>query len=246
MSHFRTFKQSCLAASALTLILAGFESSSYAVGDCLGGCAPQVPCPCAADGVCRPKRATWGYSQTRWRTWPGEQLGQQPTLADGATPDQVEGEALVPFETPPAEQEDLRGPAKAKVDRSDDEEATDEAIDGAVDDPAVLLPGPEALPAFDPQGNNQDDQFELPQMEDAPPALPASLRQAARSLDMLQQTTNQQPTTTQNIAASPVQQASWTGQPSIALINPASAIVPPQGETLQQAIYYEASDQSGQ
>lgn len=30
-----------------------------------------TPPPCSAEGACVPRRATWGYSQTQWRLWPG-------------------------------------------------------------------------------------------------------------------------------------------------------------------------------
>jgi len=232
MSHFRKLHQTCLVVSTLVLMLAGFESLSYGVGECLGGCSPDAPCPCAADGVCRPKRATWGYSRTRWRTWPGEEAAQQPTRADGA-PGSDPSEPLVPYETPPADQEDLRGPAKAKVDRSNDD------AEGDVEEPASLLPSPDAIPAFDPQSN---EMFEVPPMEDAPPALPASLRQAALQLSRPKRVAQRNPAIVTPVVRQPVQQATWVDQPAIALINPASAVVEPEGETLQQAIYFEASD----
>lgn len=225
MSHHDTCKL-CLAIGVLAATLAGSGSLSYGVT----GCQPQTPCPCAADGVCRPNRETWGHYKTRWRTWPGEISGDKPTVADAPT---TEAETLPPFETPIPEQEDLRGPPKEKP--SKDEEPAAEA-EG--DMPAQLLPGPEALPAIDPQGNNQ---HQLPQLEDAPPELPESLRQAAIML-------NQPPAGQVQLAPSQphVQQVSWQ-PPAAGLINPASAVVVEQaGNTLQQAIYYEASEQSDQ
>lgn len=223
MSTHLTFRL-CLAIGVLAAMLACAESLSFAVT----GCQPETPCPCAADGICRPKRATWGHYKTRWRTWPGEVRGEEPELADTPT---AGDEELPPFETPLPEQEDLRGPAKDKKD-SDDGDAAD---GDPLDVPDVLLPGPEALPAIDPQGN----QMHAPQLEDTPPALPESLRQAAMLLNL-------QPAVQAQVspmASMPtVQQASWQ-QPTAGLINPASAVVvEPEANSLQQAIYYEASD----
>ena len=32
---------------------------------------PPLPDPCAVEGVCRPRRETFGFYSTRWREWPG-------------------------------------------------------------------------------------------------------------------------------------------------------------------------------
>jgi hypothetical protein len=233
-----------LAASVLALLLSGFESQSYGVGP-----LPPTPCPCSADGVCRPNRATWGYSRTRWRAWPGEeQLGQQPTPVDGTTAGEGDDQPLPPFETPLPEQEDLRGQAKEKSKRA----TADEANEGAADpDPLQGIPG---IPGFDPEGRVFPD-------DDAPPALPASLRQAARALNMpplvaqreSRQVSPRQSRATRQIPSTPspsstaqaVQPASWQ-QSAIGLINPAAAIVAADADGLQQAIYYEASDSGGE
>jgi len=245
MSHHRSLKQSGLATAVLLLLLAGFESLSYGLGT-----LPQTPCPCAADGVCRPSRDTWGYSQTRWRPWPGDPLSLQPTPAGGGTAGGGDEKPLDDRELPLPRQEDLRGPAKDKAKDKAETSEPGEAAANPDDEPAILLPGPGELPAFDPQGNNQEKNLiELPPTEDAPPALPASLRQAALSSNMLRLTTHhQQPATrplvAQTIQAQPIRPVSWQ-QPSLGLINPASAIVAdPAANPLQQAIYYEASDQN--
>ncbi|MEM6656419.1 MAG: hypothetical protein AAF596_11480 [Planctomycetota bacterium] len=41
---------------------------------------PPLPPPCAVDGSCKPKRDTFGYYSTRWRTWPGERSLAETTL----------------------------------------------------------------------------------------------------------------------------------------------------------------------
>ena len=229
----QTLKQSKLAAGAFALMLAVSESLSYG-----GACQSPTPSPCAADGVCRPS-PNWGYSKTRWRSWPGDPAGQQqPTPADGTDPGGGGKHGLEPFELPLPQQEDLRGPAKNKDDK-------DEAADTPVGEfPGAGIPIPaedpeQALPAFDPLGNQQ----QLPPMDDAPPALPNSLRQAGISL--------QAPTLPMSRLTNPatpkqsVRQANWQQTSSIQLINPASAIVTDAAEVpLQQAIYYEANGQS--
>ncbi len=226
----QTLKQSKLAAGVFALLLAVSESLSYG-----GACQSPTPSPCAADGVCRPN-PNWGYSQTRWRSWPGDPAGQQqPTPAAGTAPGGGE-QGLEPFELPLPQQEDLRGPAKNKDDK-------DEAADTPVGEfPGAGIPIPaedpeQALPAFDPLGN----QRQLPQMDDAPPALPNSLRQASLSLQAPARTPH---LATPATALQPVRQANWQQTHSIQLINPASAIVTDSDTApLQQAIYYETSDQ---
>jgi len=254
MSHPRILKQSglvspMLAASVLAFSLACLESLSY--GDV---CLPPTPSPCAADGVCRPN-GDWGYSRTRWRQWPGDPGAPQPTPSDAETPGQDEEQGLRGYETPAPEQEDLRGPAKGKdkdKGASSEEDEVIDVLDGALDGGPAAQPllGPEALPGFDPQGILEA----LPPADDAPPALPESLRQSASIQGAPRQTapmrlpiptdrlhTNSKQT---NPNSKPITQASWQQPKAIGLINPASAIVvQPEKDALQQAIYYEASDQ---
>jgi len=260
MSHHRALKQKGLAVAVLALLLTSSESLSYGMGG-----LPPLPCPCDAEGVCRPNRLTWGYSQTRWRSWPGE----QPALAEQDATGESVPLALPPYETPRPDQEDLRGPVKGKAAKADEEAASQFPAD---EEPAPLLPGLEA-PAFDPQGNHLElpGMLELPGGDDAPPVLPTSLRQVAQSLNMPQPNrvypktlleassgqassqnqkvlghavSQQQPPTARPIALQPIRQARWQQPSSIQLVNPASAIVlKHEADALQQAIYYEASDQ---
>jgi|GEM_PF-4800240 len=73
---------------------------------------PPTPPPCEAEGVCRPNRTTWGWSQTRWRPWPGDKAGLRPSATPSPTSEQAE-EPFQPFERPTPEAEDLRRkPAK--------------------------------------------------------------------------------------------------------------------------------------
>lgn len=249
MSQRHTIQRTGLAIAVLLLGVAGFQQLSYAVGDALCGCSPTTPCPCAADGVCRPKRTTWGHYNTRWRTWPGEQAGRTPTPADQTADEAEEIDPLGPFETPKPEQEDLRTAPKARKKKVDDDAPAE--LPG--EEPAQLLPGPDAqpegdaLPDLDPFGQLPT----VPEMEDAPPALPASLRQAAASMNMPRvatrtsvPTTKQRMNITPGMLAQPVQQVSWQPTGNMPLINPASAVrTTTEHQPLQQAVYFEASDQ---
>ncbi|MEM9351598.1 MAG: hypothetical protein AAGA92_01155 [Planctomycetota bacterium] len=110
-----------------------------AVLQCVGtaaatGVRPDVPCPCEADGVCRPNRLEWGFYHTNWRRWPGDAPSAAET-AEAEAEEQLK-EELPGFQRPEAVDEDLRGPAKPDRDK-DDDEAEEEAApaDGV---PAVL------------------------------------------------------------------------------------------------------------
>lgn len=269
MTRRQTLRRGTFAFAAVLLLVAGSDRLSQGadgkVGSCIHGCSPTTPCPCAADGVCRPKRDSWGHYKTRWRAWPGETSGQEPTLA---TPDETEEstlDELPPYQTPPPEQEDLRVPAKDKKKAGDEEgEATEMQIELPGELPGEALPGPGIQPA--PGGAAEPDDFDpfsqqpgVP-LDDAPPALPPSLRQAAAAMGMpvmgsprvaqqirpaaMHQAPLEQPTATPAMPVGAVQQASFQSSPGIQLINPASAVVEPAATPLQQAIYYEASDRN--
>ncbi len=60
--------------------------------------------PCTAEGACYPKRNTFGYYKTRWRTWPGAKYG-------GPSPTAAEPTEDVPVIDPHvAEEEDKQAP----------------------------------------------------------------------------------------------------------------------------------------
>lgn len=268
MSQNRTFTLLGLTLAAILFVVAGAESLTYAVGDRICGCGEQTPCRCAADGICRPKRTTWGHYDTRWRSWPGEPP-RRTTSGASQTPEEADDPQNLPeYELPTPEQEDLRVPPKSKKKKDDDESSEEELpveMPGAApfglpaEEPAQLLPGPEAAPA-------EEDGFDLdpfgvlpevPPMEDAPPALPASLRQAAapkrmprvaqsqrRPIPGVTQTVAQGLNITPEMLAQPVRQVSWNQPASMPVINPAAAIqTSAASEPLQQAIYIESTDQ---
>jgi len=153
-------QRSCLSAAQLAALLS-LVVFSVATGfsDAKGagvGCLPPTPSPCAADGVCRPNQASFGYSQTRWRPWPGDPKPELPTPAE----DQVAEEEmkLEPFQRPAPEEEDIRGPTKTK------------SFTPPEEDSSQALPDP--LPEADPQSSIPA----LPLQDDAPPELPQRLR----------------------------------------------------------------------
>ncbi len=130
-------------------------------------CRQPTPSPCAADGTCQPNHDSWGYSQTRWRQWPGNPQPEQPTAVESQ---EVEEEMkLKPFQRPTAEKEGIRSPAKTKSPRTASEDDAEQ--------PEQALPE-NALPELDQQGSLRA----MPLQDDAPPALPRSLRAVALSV----------------------------------------------------------------
>ena len=113
----RTKASGRLACVGLIAVLLGTDTTASATGF---EKRPATPCPCAADGACRPN-GPWGHTPTRWRPWPGDIIGRPPTPADEVeTREQLQ---LDPFELPEPEREGQRGPniTRPSRDRSDDE-----------------------------------------------------------------------------------------------------------------------------
>ncbi len=104
---------------------------------------PASPSPCAADGSCHPQ-PTWGWTQQRWRRWPGDyDTGKpaEPTKAVG------EDSLLNGIDPPPMEDEDAQAPPSIE----ESEEAREE---GAKDLNLPPLPAPAAPPALGAPGMN--------------------------------------------------------------------------------------------
>jgi hypothetical protein len=230
---------------------------------------PATPCPCAADGTCYPKRDTWGFYRTNWRPAPGDNVGRTPTPAGQMDPQEIQRE-LPHLVRPLPEQEDLRGPAKptrpsVTTDVNDVPAAGGQPPAGGQQPPAGnQLPGEEGeaapaeaqpfdgldLPGFGPQGSFQS----LPQIEDAPPALPTNLNKALTALPSTSTTTRT------TVVANPVRPAvstlpvatsnyvtPATNVQGIELSNPAARNVQKtMDQSLEQAIYLEASDLQAQ
>lgn len=229
---------------------------------------PATPCPCAADGTCYPKRDTWGFYRTNWRPAPGDNVGRVPTPAGQMDPQELQRE-LPNLVRPLPEQEDLRGPAKPTRPAPVNTEVNEMPPAGGGQQPPVggqppagrqqpPAEGGEAapaeaqpldgldLPGFGPQGSFQP----LPQIEDAPPALPTNLSKALTALP------NHSSPTRTTVIANPVRPAASTlpvatsnfvtpatNVQGIQLGNPAANNVQKTMELdLEQAIYLEASD----
>jgi len=163
-------------------------------------CRPATPSPCAADGVCRPKRDTWGWYQTKWRSWPGEKVGMTPTEVEEIEAEDKIEKGLEGFELPTPEQEDLRGMQKKDTDsESDEAEPATDTLPGVGDQGSaaplpLLLPAarnvamrlkdsPQPLPTVNPSQPSATGPAGIPKginvQDDEPPPLPASLKRIA-------------------------------------------------------------------
>lgn len=215
-------------ASLLSLAVAALDMPN-AAGAQVGVCRPSTPYPCAADGTCRPKRETFGSYHTRWRPWPGDPQQAVSTLDDDQTPD--DKQELKGFERPTPEKEGNRAPAKTKAFQSPESEPEPEtdASEAATEEqePATDLPAEDLFPDFDDQSSYQL----LPPQDDAPPALPPSLRKFATSHQLARIAVPQLPQTNPvresfAIAPNPAQQATAKKpqQQSLRYPEPISAI----------------------
>ncbi len=131
-------------------------------------CQPATPCPCAADGTCRPQ-GPWGHSQTRWRPWPGDVIdSKQSTQEEEEKQEQL---MLEPYETPIPEKEALRGAetpeSRKKKPKSDGGAIISDPLGGAGQDLGGPVPG--EIPAAEPQQPVAQpgglDGFDLPEAE---------------------------------------------------------------------------------
>jgi len=162
------------------------------------GCLPPTPSPCAADGICRPNQELFGYSQTRWRPWPGDPKPEEPTLAGDKDPATEQEMELAPFLRPTPEEEDTRGPAKTKSFTPSEENSPQ------------ALPEPEEDPFSD-----LDLQNSIPELytgEDAPPELPQGLRNFASANRLAHHRTAQPSPDTQSDRFNPIASSNKTRQ----------------------------------
>jgi hypothetical protein len=125
---------------------------------------PATPSPCSVDGACQPQ-GPWGYAGTKWRPWPGDVVGPPPTPAEEA--ETREKLKLKPFELPPPEKENQRGPTTSKRPKTTkDLEAGPEAGEDFAPEPALPLPDIGPLEQAQPEGG-----LEIPRDFDlGPPA----------------------------------------------------------------------------
>jgi hypothetical protein len=133
-------------------------------------CQVPLPAPCMADGVCRPKRTSWGWSQTRWRPWPGDDALMQPSLSGTAGAQTPTKEEVERFLRPPAEEEDLRTRKK------EDSGQTEDPADSAPPVPNSEVPSNETpagvLPSEETEGRSAPSP--LPIVQAAPVIHPAN------------------------------------------------------------------------
>ncbi len=152
-NHSSQFDRLALVSIAVLLL------GATLVPDASGWQQAATPCPCAAEGVCRPN-GPWGHTPTKWRPWPGDTLGQAPATAEEAeVRKQLE---LDPFELPPIVKEGQRGPNKSKPPKAkrEDQDAAEAAEDNVLG-PAAPQPEVDPLEGIDPGAFEPQDEFNL-------------------------------------------------------------------------------------
>ena len=112
-----TLLRVALLAAAASLLATGNAMAQYCQNCPQPGCNDCREGTCTADGVCYPKRSTWGYYTQRWTRWPGD---KDDALPEGSAAAVEQDLPPINVEIPP-EIEDLQAPPPS------DAEATDEA-----------------------------------------------------------------------------------------------------------------------
>lgn len=142
---------------------------------------PPTPCPCEAEGVCRPN-GPWGHTPTKWRPWPGDVISQPTTPS--AEADEQKRLELPPFELPPPEMEGLRGPNKSKPPKAKKkDQGTAEPAEAAAPEPEMPVPDANPLEGLGPEAFDLQDNFDRqPPAEKQPAAELPPLGQPAVEL----------------------------------------------------------------
>lgn len=172
----------------------------------------QTPPPCSPDGMCNPRPQTFGWYQTRWRTFPGDVPVKAPTEAE--LREEEAREELGGPQPPSPTEEGLMGPTP--MERGGAEGAEGAPAEG--EDPAAAglgtLPGESPLGGFElpgvtpppaegapgtegveppmngpqvPQPGTDPGSDPLDPFGNAPPAPPAWISTAAANRGMAQQ-----------------------------------------------------------
>ena len=152
---------------------------------CATAVTPPSPPACTADGYCRP-RPDWGYTEPKWRPWPGS----QKKASDDADSKYYTRD-LEPLKAPRPTEEDLLAPPNVDAldpesrgeedtidfplpDRDEFERARDGANPGADDEGPQPRPAPPRVPnIFDnalPPFREGGDGLDLPIPPGQPPA----------------------------------------------------------------------------
>jgi hypothetical protein len=146
---------------ATPLVMAGTLWATGTLASALGaGHGPivnrggaQTPPPCSPDGACVPRPQTFGFYQTRWRTFPGDLAAIPPTPAED--PAQRQQRELGGPQPPAPSEESQAGPTPTPRTGAGAEGAP--AAEGAAPEDAAeaglgTLPGEAPLPGFDLPG----------------------------------------------------------------------------------------------
>lgn len=139
MPHIR------LLTSAIALVLLAAPATMAGTPPC-ADC--PTACPCAAEGVCRPKRDTWGYYPTRWSRWPSDPGDRTESMGQGDS-------QLPTLVVPPKIEEDRAAPAPSDAEEAPQADETDTPDVDLPDLPPLPdLPGaaPAGMPAERPDG----------------------------------------------------------------------------------------------
>lgn len=162
-------KRYCFAKLMLGLLSSITLMSLLASSSLLRAAQQCTPPPCAADGTCRPKTESWGYWQTHWRPFPGDDAAAA-AAGRGLEPEPIDPEeGLGPLQRPEPSKEDQAGPEEQER----DPEAP--AEEGTLGDPAAPGGPAEPLPVLDPLGIRLPT---VPNMQAAlPPEPPAQIKQ---------------------------------------------------------------------
>lgn len=129
-----------------------------------------TPPPCTAEGGCYPKRNTFGFTETKWRRWPGANYGGTGPEVAGPAGD------LPAIEAPTPMDEDKRSPPPIEdVASPEDEEADEAGFEPPTPRPPAFdsdLPGVEIdLPPL-PEINQPGFRPPPAPRDGGPPALP--------------------------------------------------------------------------
>jgi hypothetical protein len=162
------------------------------------------PPPCCADGISYARPETWGFYETRWRRWSVEYAVSAP---DGVVPPGGAVPDVRTYETPRAEEEDLRAPApttprEEPVENGGAQQPGPQSPNGLQPGPAApsSVPAPTGtgsplrnLPAYEPQspglrspdtGSPQSPSTQPDDAPQTPPTRPLSTGIPTSDLDL--------------------------------------------------------------
>jgi hypothetical protein len=123
---------------------------------------PPTPAPCTADGHCTPNREVWGYTQPKWRRWPG--VGDQDQVPGGEA-----GAPRLPASDPPSKElEDQTAPPPVEAIEPRPREMDEPEDDTRRDGFAPGRPGEQDLPPRVPDDERAPRNGLAPPPDDMP------------------------------------------------------------------------------